>query len=223
MSEEFDDGLENIDYSQLRKHNRYSIISPCSIIHIKSNLKTETFLTTISQGGISFIFPEILSSGTILRVEFDMPNGSKVNKYVEVKRFKRELKSFQTPIGVECVGFEHGSRFIVFGEKSQSNDVIEDVPEVEAPKPKPEVFKQCFYHIELFRNNSNVLRHGYAIRLSDRHVFFNTWIEFQLGEKVNANMVVIEEEIRKEEVFQIEIKEISKEGKLFLVKGLQLR
>ena len=44
-----------------------------------------------------------------------------------------------------------------------------------------------------------------------------------MGEKVNANMVVIDEEIRKEEVFQIEIKEISKEGKLFLVKGLQLR
>lgn len=223
MSDDNPDGLDNIDYSQLRKHNRYNIVSPCKVTALNSNKKTETFLTTISVGGLSFLFPEIIPVGTILSIEFDMPNGSKVNKFIEIKRFKKELKSFQTPIGIETIGFEHGSKFIVYNEKSGKTDVIEDAPEVVPIKPKEEIFKQCFYHIEFYRSNSNVLRHGYAVKMSERHVFFNSWIELQKGETINTNIVMIENDQRKEEVYPIEIKEISKEGKLFSIKGLLLR
>lgn len=222
MSEDPNDSLENIDYSKLRKHNRYNLITPCTIVNLGSNTKFETFITTISLGGISFIFPEILANGTILRVEFDMPNGAKVNKHIEIKRFKRELKKFQTPVGVECIGFEHGSRFIIFNEKSGKPDVIEDVPVPELPKPKEEIFKKCFYHLEMYRNGSNVLRHGYVVQLGEKHIFFNSWIELQKGEKIFANIVMVEDDSKKEEPIQLEVKEISKEGKLFSVKGLLL-
>ena len=169
MSDDLTDGLDNIDYSQLRKHNRYSITSPCKLLNIKTNIKTESFLTTISLGGISFIFPELIPIGTVLNVEFEMPNGAKVNKYIEVKRFNKELHSFKTPIGSECIGFEHGSKFVAYQVKNGQSEVIEDITEVAtAPKQIEEVFTNCFYHLEMYRNNSNILRHAYVVKASPK-------------------------------------------------------
>ena len=211
--------LNQIDYSQLRKHVRYDISSPCVITNLTTNAKTESILLTVSVGGISFIFPEILPTGTLIKIEFNMPNGSSVNKYAEIKRFKREFNSFETGHGSITNGFEHGSKFILL--ENEANPMVtnrDPIPEV----PKEENLRSCFYHLEFNRKNSNILRHGYINRIGDRHILFSTLVELQLGEIVMANMVFNEENNRAEKRVMIEIQNSTKEGKLFSVKGLQL-
>jgi hypothetical protein len=224
MNDSHDKELDNIDYSQLRKHVRYNISSVCTIINLETNARTSTVLTTISVGGISFVFPEIIPAGTILRIEFDMPNGSKVNKYIEVKRFNREFHLYQSPIGVPCNGFEHGSKFILLNKDGEKEEIAVEVKkEVIPEKPIEEVFNPCLYHIEIYRNSSEVLKHGYVIRMGRQHLYFNTLAELYQGEKIKANIVIIEDNKRAEESLFIEVNEVTKEGKLYSVKGLQVK
>jgi hypothetical protein len=219
MSENFDDELKDIDHSQLRKHNRYNIATACRIFNIETNAQTDTFLTTISVGGVSFVYPEIIAKGSILRIEFDMPNGSKVNRFIEIKRFDVEVKTFPSALGQPCVGFEHGSKFIIIQKaKAEENEISQ----AKAPLAKEEIFKNCFYHIEYYRANSSVLRHGYINRMGDKHIFFHTLAEPQLGEKILANIAINDEDYKVEKKMKIEIIEVIKESKLYLSKGVIL-
>lgn len=222
MSDQTEGAAGEIDYSQLRKHNRYNINTPCRVINENANTQVDTFLTTVSLGGVSFVYKEIIPKGTIVRIEFDMPNGSKVNKYLEIKRFKAEVKIYPTSNGGECRGFEHGGKFIALnkdsGSESSDTDEDDNTPETVIPV-REEVFVIGFHHIEFLTPQSNILHHGYTTKMSDRHIFFNTLFEFHLGDKLFANIVIIEEEKRTEEAFQLEVKEVFKDGKMVQVKG----
>lgn len=219
MNDKFDEELKDIDHSQLRKHVRYNIKTECRIFNIENKTQVDTYLTTISVGGVSFLYPEIIAKGTILRIEFDMPNGSKVNRFVEIKRFDVDVKTLQLGNGQTCIGFEHGSKFVIIQKPNADES---ETPKTVTPSIQEEVFKNCFYHIEFFRPNSTALRHGYINRIGDKHIYFHTLTEMQPGEKLNGNIVLNDGDQKEEKRATIEIIESVKESKLYLSKGIFL-
>jgi hypothetical protein len=211
---------DDIDYSKIRKHIRYKVTTPCRIINLETKLETESYLTSISVAGVSFVFKEILPIGTILRIEFDLPNGNKVNKNVEVRRFEKDLGEFPISSELTLQGFEHGSRFIVANQhvEATNNEEIQEEPVL----IKEEVFKTGQHHLEFYRNKGNTLRHGFVTKYSNLHLFFSSLCELSLNEILAVNFIISEEERYSQEFFSLKILEINREGKLYSYKGVNI-
>lgn len=218
MNEQEGENLNEIDYTKLRKHNRYAINTACRIIDEKNNIEIHTFLTTISLGGVSFINKEILPIGTILRIEFAMPNGALVNKYIEIRRFISSVKEFQLPNNSIYLGYEHGGKFVAI--HNQQSDKLDSQRHEQTTASIPEEkLHNIVLHLEFVTGRSDALHHGFTSQVGIRHVYFNTLQEVRVGDYLYCKTININDNSYSEKNMQLEVKETIKDGKIYQVRG----
>ena len=99
------------DATGVRRHRRIAVTAE---VHLESESNLYAGITNnLSEGGVFVATPELLAKGTVLDLEFSIPDGGPPIRTTAVVRWIREdLDSIEGPPGM-------GVQFVELGEKTQ--------------------------------------------------------------------------------------------------------